>query len=69
MKHPIALVVGTVIVMAVFVGVAVWVVTDDGQSAAGQQIQTAPPEFDTTGGQEMRPRWNGEGASSGTLNH
>ncbi|WP_235911872.1 hypothetical protein [Mesorhizobium xinjiangense] len=70
MKHPIALIVATLIVIAVLIGVAVWVVTDQGQPAESHKIQTAPPEFDTTGGQEMQPRWNGrEGASSGTPNN
>jgi hypothetical protein len=63
MRHSIAL----IVVIVVVIGVAVWVVTDRRQPAASQAIRPTPPQFDMTGGQEMRPRWNGkEGASSGT---
>ncbi|WP_295807584.1 entry exclusion protein TrbK [uncultured Nitratireductor sp.] len=41
------------------IAVAVWVVPNLGGAPdrARRPLDT-PPEYDTTGGQEMRPRWN-----------
>jgi hypothetical protein len=70
MRLPFALSVPIVVVIAILLGVVVWLFTDQGQLAVGQTSRPNPPQFDTTGGQEMRPRWNEqEGASSGTPNN
>ena len=70
MRLPFALIVPIVVVIAIVLGVVVWLSTDQGQPALAQASRPTPPQFDTTGGQEMRPRWNEqEGASSGTPNN
>ena len=56
-------------VMVVVAAVTVWIAihpSDDGGQAATPA--TAPQRFDTTSGQEMKPRWNapeGEGQGNG----
>lgn len=49
----------------VMIGLAIWFApgTGDESSGAGDLFE-APRQFDTTGGQEMRPRW-GEGEGQG----
>lgn len=67
MRLPIALIAAAVFAVALLVSVAMWLVPDRDQPAEEQAIPPTPPQFDTTGGQEMRPRWNDqEGASDGT---
>ena len=45
------------------IAVAIWVVPNHGGgSDRARRVLDTPSEYDTTGGQEMRPRWgNGEG--------
>lgn len=50
------IVIAVVIVGAI--GVILWTVTDRGSPAeSSRESPGAPQQFDTTGGQEMRPRW------------
>ncbi|MFC3721908.1 DUF2749 domain-containing protein [Neoaquamicrobium sediminum] len=47
----------------VWIGISIWFAADGGRQAerAGESLD-GPRQFDTTGGQEMRPRWgDGEG--------
>lgn len=64
-KATIALIAGLAVVI---VGILVWITVDrDGTAEQGQGSLGAPPRFDTTGGQEMRPRWGQQqGASHDT---
>lgn len=53
------------IVAAVFlvigIAVVVWILPDNARSSASTAPAAAPAQqFDTTGGQEMRPRWNNQ---------
>ncbi|MCO6388684.1 MULTISPECIES: entry exclusion protein TrbK [Phyllobacteriaceae] len=45
------------------IAVAIWVVPNlGGEPDRARRVLDRPTEYDTTGGQEMRPRWgNGEG--------
>lgn len=45
------------------IGLVVWLISDSGgQSERALEFFNAPAQLDTTGGQEMRPRWgDGEG--------
>lgn len=48
------------------IGVVIWI-ADDRPRPASTDIPDAAQRFDTTGGQEMRPRWNSqEGAEHDT---
>lgn len=48
-----------VAVIAVGVGTAVWFASTGGESSdASREFFTGPQTYDTTGGQDMRPRWN-----------
>lgn len=45
----------------VWIGLSIWFASNGGQGPDGAgHYQESPRQFDTTGGQEMRPRW-GEG--------
>ncbi|WP_162936539.1 entry exclusion protein TrbK [Pannonibacter phragmitetus] len=50
------------------IAVAIWFVANlGGEPDRGRRPLDTPPEYDTTGGQEMRPRWgNGEGQGDET---
>lgn len=46
------------IVVVIGVAVMIWVLPDNARSPASTVPAAAPAQqFDTTGGQEMRPRW------------
>ena len=63
-RQHIFLVVAIAVVGAI--GVVIWI-ADDRSLPASSEIPDAAQRFDTTGGQEMRPRWNSqEGADDDT---
>ena len=46
----------------VWIGLSIWFASNGGQPDRAGDLLEGPRQFDTTGGQEMRPRWgNGEG--------
>jgi len=49
-------------IVVIGIGVMIWVLPDTARSPASTMPAAAPAQqFNTTGGQEMRPRWdNGE---------
>lgn len=49
----------------IWIGISIWFAADGGRHAdrAGETLD-GQKQFDTTGGQEMRPRW-GEGEGQG----
>lgn len=57
------------IIIMVVSGITLWIsFARQGSSEEAREFPGAPRQFDTTGGQEMRPRWNsqGEGTNDGT---
>jgi len=47
------------IAVVISIGVTVWIAQNPADAPASAAPATvAPPQFDTTGGQEMRPRWD-----------
>lgn len=48
-------------VVVIGIAVVVWILPDNARSPAATAPAAAPAQqFDTTGGQEMRPRWNNQ---------
>lgn len=69
-RHSVFLLIAIGMVIIGAACVAVWFVADQGPLADGREIQPTPHQYDTTGGQEMRPRWNSqEGASHDSPNN
>jgi hypothetical protein len=45
----------------VVIGIAIWFQSEPLSPPAARDAVDAPRQYDTTGGQEMRPRWDGSG--------
>lgn len=45
------------------IGITIWLQTQQQSAPASAGAVEAPRHFDTTGGQDMRPRWDSEGQS------
>lgn len=55
----------TAVFAVVVVGVLLWITVDRaGPAEQGRESLGTPPRFDTTGGQEMRPRWGQQQGAS-----
>lgn len=49
------------IVVVIGIGVTVWIAQHPADApASATPAAVAPQQFDTTGGQEMQPRWNNQ---------
>lgn len=48
----------------VVIGITIWLQTQPQSAPASAGAVEAPRQFDTTGGQEMRPRWDSGGGQS-----
>ena len=51
-------------VAIVVIGFTIWFQTQQQSAPASAGAVVAPRQFDTTGGQEMRPRWDNSGGQS-----
>jgi Ti type entry exclusion protein TrbK len=70
MRHSVVLIIAIIIVITGAASAALWLVTDRRETAEHVKILPAPQQYDTTGGQEMRPRWNSqEDAGNATTNN
>lgn len=49
------------LVVVVTIGVTIWMSSHTPEAPAGASENSAPRQFDTKGGQEMRSRWNNSG--------
>ena len=54
----------SVSIAIVIIGITIWLQTQQQSAPASVGAVEAPRQFDTTGGQEMRPRWDNSGGQS-----
>ena len=54
-------IVAVTVVAIVVIGIAIWFQTQAANPAPAPSAVEAPQQYDTTGGQEMRPRWDSSG--------
>jgi hypothetical protein len=54
-------IIAVTLVAIVVIGIAVWFQTQGSNPAQAPSASEAPRHYDTTGGQEMRPRWDNSG--------
>lgn len=54
-------IVAVVVVAVVAIGTTIWFNFQQASAPASSGAAGVPQQYDTTGGQEMRPRWNGGG--------
>lgn len=54
-------IVAVTLVAIVVTGITVWFQTQGSNPAPTPSAVEAPRQYDTTGGQEMRPRWDNSG--------
>jgi hypothetical protein len=59
----IVIIAATVLAIVV-IGITIWLQTQPAYPPAPTGAVEAPREYDTTGGQEMRPRWDSSGGHS-----
>lgn len=61
------IVIAVLVVSVVGIGTGLWVVSSrESSMEAGREFFNAPQDYDTSGGQQMRPRWGDqEGAGDG----
>ena len=59
----VVLVAAMVVAVVVF-GITIWFNFQQASAPASSGTAGEPQHYDTTGGQEMRPRWNGSGGQS-----
>lgn len=52
------------LVAVVAVGITIWFNFQQASAPASPDAAGVPQQYDTTGGQKMRPRWNGSGGQS-----
>lgn len=57
-------IVAATVVAIVAIGITIWFQTQDASPPASTGETAAPRQYDTTGGQEMRPRWESGGEQS-----
>jgi Ti type entry exclusion protein TrbK len=52
------IVIAALVVTVVGAGAGLWIVSSrENATESGREFFSAPRDYDTTGGQEMRPRW------------
>ena len=54
-------IVAVTLVAIVVTGITVWFQMQDSKPSPAPSAVEAPRQYDTTGGQEMRPRWDNSG--------
>ncbi len=52
------------LVAVLVIGITIWFQTQQLRSPSPASAVEAPRQYDTTGGQEMRPRWDSSGGQS-----
>lgn len=57
-------IVAATVVAIVAIGITIWFQIQSSNPPAPAGAVEAPPHYDTTGGQEMRPRWDSSGGHS-----
>ena len=56
-------IVAAMVVAVVAIGITIWFNFQQAPAPAWSGAAGEPQSYDTTGGQEMRPRWNGSGGA------
>lgn len=52
------------LIVVLAIGVTIWLSSGNRDAPLPAGETAAPPQFDTTGGQEMRPRWSNGGGQA-----